>query len=196
MSKMRRYQCPDCSGQFDYLHHPNMESDPAPRFCPLCGFDTADDGHEDVICSPGLLKGKAKGVDNIYKAEEEGSNFRAQKAMEMGLDASEAASLKITNMRDNAKYGETSDVPLNNSVTQAMAQQPNAYGFQGSNQQAVGYSQQAHVNPATGRLLPGKERNAGLRAASLLKSSHQAQGHVTSDAPALETQMPGYRRRL
>ena len=189
MSNWKRYQCPSCGKQFAF--------EGIPRFCPHCSYDTQEETLSEVICSPGILRGKSRGVDNIYKAEEEASQFRAHQAMEMGLSTEEANGLKITNMRDNAQIGETSEIPVNNPVSQAMAAQPQNFGFnQGAQQQAVQYSQMAHVDPKSGRPLPAQERNAGLRAQNMLKTSHQAQGYVTSDTPALETQMPGYRRRM
>ena len=189
MSGWKRYQCPSCDKQFAF--------EGTPRFCPHCSYDTQEEVLSEVICSPGLLKGMAKGVDNIYRADEEASNFRAQKAMEMGLSTEEANNLKITNMRDNVQIGETSEVPVNNPVSQAMQQHPQAYGFSPqAQQQALTYSELAHVDPSSGRLLPPKERNAGLRAQVMLKASHQERGHATSDILVKETQQPGYRRRM
>lgn len=188
MPKMRRYQCPDCQGQFDYLHHPNVEADPAPRFCPLCGYDTEADQHEQLsatVTAPHLLKGAARNVDGIWEAEQKGAEFRAHMAQEMGLDAGEAASIKISDMRD-AQVGEITAVPVNNAVTQVMDRAPpGAVGFVDGAQRGLGYSQAAHT---------GIYPNVGTHFLRGLKDRHSEYAPV-SDMPANETQSPGYRRR-
>lgn len=177
----KRYECPSCEEQFAFQG--------TPRFCPLCSYDTQQETLSEVISSPGLLrKGAAKNVDGIYRAEEEASKARAEMAMNLGATQEDANNIKLTNQRDNLREGDTAYVPVDNPVSRAMEAQPN-FGFsQGAN--GLGYSQMAHSTAKP------TERNAGARAASSLKAFHQAQGHVTSDAPALETQQPGYRRRV
>lgn len=177
MAKMRRYQCPECEGQFDYLHHPNVADDPAPRFCPLCGYDTETDELQEAVTSPNLLKGAARNVDGIWKAEQAGAEFRAQMA--------DDPSLKISDMRD-AAIGETTAVPVNNSVTQVMAAAPQGtFGFVDGSQAGLGFSQAAHTGVAP---------NMGARAIKALRIQH-SEYSTTSENPAKETQMPGYRRR-
>jgi hypothetical protein len=99
MTKIRRYQCPECEGQFDYLHHPNPDDDPAPRFCPLCGYDTWADQHEQLsatVTAPHLhLKGAARNVDGIWKAEQRGAEHRALVAESMGLSREVGAKIII-----------------------------------------------------------------------------------------------------
>lgn len=187
MTKMRTYQCPGCSGQFDYLHHPNIDSDPAPRFCPLCGFDTQadeDSGLQAAVTMPALPRGVAKNVDGIFRAEQEGAAFRAELSGE--------PSLNVTDQRDNLRYGDIAAVPVVNPVSQFIDQNPNVAGWQ--RQQGFEHSQRAHApDPVLGRpLFP----NAGVRAVKGLRAFHSAQRHVTTDTPALETQQPGYRARV
>ena len=178
MTKNMVYKCPSCTGEFSYLHHPNVADDPAPRFCPLCGFDTEldDDMLVQAVTSPAIASGYAKGIDGHHRAMEEGAAYRAT--------VSDDPSLKMTDMKDNLRAGDTAYVPVDNTVSRAMAQQPGAFGF--NNQAAMEYSAQAHTGP-----LP----NAGARAMRALKNDHAAAGGVVSDLPALETQSPTYRRR-
>ena len=185
MAKMRRYECPDCQGQFDYLHHPNVDDDPAPRFCPLCGYDTEVDSLAQAVTAPHLLKGAARNVDGIWQAEQKGAEFRAQMAEQMGLDAGEAANLKVSDMRE-AAAGETTAVPVNNAVTQMMDRAPpGLVGFVEGAQAGIGYSQAAHT---------GMYPNVGTHFLRGLKERHSEYAPV-SDMPARETQQPGYRRR-
>jgi hypothetical protein len=187
MTKMRTYQCPECTGQFDYLHHPNITDDPAPRFCPLCGYDTDADAQPLTVAvtAPHLTKGAARNVDGIWEAEQRGAEHRALMAQSMGLDSAEAANLKVTNMMD-AQVGEITAPPLNNPVTQIMERAPQGtFGFVNGAQQGIGYSQLAHTGVAP---------NAGLKMLRSVKIQHSEYAPV-SDLPAKETQEPGYRPR-
>jgi len=196
MPRIRTYQCPSCVGRFSFTHHPSDE--PPPRFCPLCGFDTEfdPDAMQQVLTAPHIGKPIAKLGDQTYRQLEAGSEFRAQMAMEQhGLDTEQANALKITNMRDNAHYGETSVVEVNNEVTRVMAQVQQMGGQVGyAAQTGLGYSSTVSTGPFP---------NAGARAQKALRAAHSdftaGAGHsgtTVSDTPALETQMPGYRQRV
>lgn len=189
MTKMRTYQCPSCSGQFDYLHHPNVEADPPPRYCPLCGFDTEsdDDGLQAAITAPILhLKGVARNVDNIFRAEQEGAKFRA--------DLTGESSLNVTNQRDNLRTGDMAAMPVVNDISRAMDASPVPVGFRGGAEQGLAASQMAHnfPDPRTGRVIAP---NAGAKTMNAVRNMHPTFGGATTDRPALETQQPGYRRR-
>lgn len=191
----RRYRCPACTRQFDYDHHPSIAADPLPGECPYrdCGYSTVD--VQPGIVSPHLATKTIVGsVDNVTRGMEEGAEIRAQMAMEMGgMDSGEAAQLRMTNQRDNLRAGDTSDIPVNNAVTQHMAQAPTgSVGFQSG---GLGYSQSVSQGPYP---------NAGLRAMLDVRSKHdRLAGAVTggvgsgfaTDRPALETLQPGYKRR-
>jgi hypothetical protein len=179
MTKSILYACPECSGQFAYLHHPNTNEDPAPRFCPLCGFDTQQEPLEYAVTSPALGNATAKSVDDVYREMEAGAAYRAALAGD--------PSLKMTNMQDHLRAGDISAPPINNAVTQVMAQQPNQWGFQP--QTGLAQSQAAHT---------GYMPNAGLRALNSIRNQHSSvlQGSASSSLPALETQSPNYRPRL
>jgi hypothetical protein len=188
MTKMRTYECPSCVGRFEYLHHPNVQADPPPRFCPLCGFDTLADEALALtvpITSPHIQNSAVvKGVDGAWQAEQEGAKFRAELSGE--------SSLSITDMKDNLRAGDITAIPVNNTVTQAMEQTPGQFGWQ--REQGLAVSQLAHSfpDPRLGKVIMP---NAGARAMNAVRSAHAAAGGTITDTPALETQQPGYRRR-
>jgi hypothetical protein len=199
----RRYRCPDCRGEFNFDHHPSVEADPAPRFCPMCGFDThADEPLGTAVVAPHIATGTARSVDGSYRAVEEGSEFRAQMAQEMGMDAEGANALKITDMVDRQREGDIAAVPVNNPVTQFMQHNPGSGGFTGGNN--------AFPNPAaiaaqtSANVQSGPYPNAGAAAMHRLREAHRqftaGAGHAgatSSDTPANEiTQNPNYRPRV
>ena len=197
MTKIVTYVCPGKkphpSHQFDHLHHPSVEASPLPRFCPTCGYDSQGKVVQRALTAPHIQKPVKKATDDVYRGMEQGSEFRAQMAQEVGgLDAAEANALKITNMRDNARAGESSEIPVTNAVTQVMAAAPGVTGFQGAN--GLGYSGAVSTGPAP---------NAGAHAQAALRRQHAAftagsgmTGTATSNVPALETTQPGYRVRV
>lgn len=141
---------------------------------------------------PHIGRPTTKATDGHYRAMEEGSEHRANVAREMGLDAEAAAALKITDMRDRVHEGEMSAIPVNNPVSQIMAQAPPG---------TVGY--QNHGVQYSPAVRSGQYPNAGAHTMQALRTVHshflRDAGHVgttTSDIPALETVQPGYRRRV
>jgi DNA-directed RNA polymerase subunit RPC12/RpoP len=179
----RRYACPSCEKQFVYDHHPSIAADPLPRFCPHCGFDSTGE-FETALAMPAIGTGAVKRAEGVQEAVQEGANFRADLAREkFGLDADAARMLR-----------DTSTAPVNNAVTQAMAQMPaNTVGFNPTN--ATAYAASVSTGPYP---------NAGARAMQGVRQFHQdftrnaghnATATTTSEIPALETQQPGYRRR-
>jgi hypothetical protein len=191
MLKSVTYLCPSCNGSFRQLIDTKVEQ--PPRFCALCGFDVQGEMQEGISC-PAIGRSIAKSADNVYRAMEQGAEFRAGMAREtMGLSEAEANVMKITDMRDNARVGETSEMPVVNPVSQAMAAAPaGAYGFQGA--AGLGYSSSVAEGPFPNA---GAHAQAAVRAthAQYAATSGQA-GAVVSSMPALETTMPGYRRRV
>lgn len=198
MTIARVYQCPGTdqhdSHPFRYLHHPSVEADPVPRFCPICGYDTEGEEPDQVLALPHIGKTIRSTVDTMYREMERGAEHRANVAMEThGMDASEAAGLRVTNLRDDAREGDTSDAPVNNEISRTIERAPEGiYGFQGA--AGLGYS---------GAVSSGPAPNAGLRTMTALRGQHAANlagaghaGAVTSSLPALETASPGYRRRI
>ena len=179
----RRYACPECTRQFVYDHHPSIESDPVPRFCQFCGFDSAGE-FETPPVAPAIARGMVQRTDNLLRSVDEGADFRANLAREqLGLDSEAAAAIR-----------DTSAAPVNNAVSQHMASLPaNSVGFNPAN--GLGYS---------AAVANGPYPNAGARAMQGVRAFHQnftaGAGHnptatTSSETPALETQQPGYKRR-
>lgn len=194
--KRQRYRCPQCNGIFVYDHHPSVEADPLPAnaACPHCGF-TAEEPYPAAVVAPHIAKPIRATVDNMHADMEAGAEFRAQLLREkFGLSEEEANQIKETNSLDNLREGDTSAIPVNNVVTQAIDANPQAYGWQG------GAAQGAALSP---HVQAGPYPNAGARALATLRSVHQSvvasTGHRTaavSNLPALETQAPGYQPRV
>ena len=195
MPRFRTYECPACEKSFEIFHMSNDE--PPPRYCVHCAYDThAEDAPAmtEPLAAPHIARSIGKSVDATYRADEEGSNFRADYAQQvLGLDKEAADSLRITDMRDNTKPGEAAIVPVVNPVSQFMDANQSAVGFQGGAVNYQAYSEQVRTGPAP---------NAGRRAQIDVRKHHQQltsvghKGTTMSDVPALETQMPGYQPRV
>lgn len=198
MTKIRTYRCPGHGEhpphQFSHLHHPSVEASPLPRYCPACGYDSEGEEMQTALTAPHIRRSIGRAVDDTYRAMEEGSQHRAEYAQEhLGLDEAEASVMKITDMKDNLRHGDTSEVTVKNPVSETMAAAPQGmFGFQGS--AGLGYS---------GTVSEGPHPNAGARAQGALRQHHAAYtagsgmaGAATSNMPALETTAPGYKKRV
>lgn len=190
----KRYACPDCAYQFTYEHHPSIEADPAPRYCPKCGFDSEEGDYDPAVVMPHIGHPVRQNVDGLHRAMEEGEQFRADMAQEQfGMDAEGARAMKMTDMKDHIHEGDTSYVPVNNEVSRLIEQAPPGnVGFVGA--QGLGYS---------GSVGEGMYPNAGAKAQRELRRAHAAYtasaghaGATSSSLPALETTAPTYRRRV
>lgn len=193
MAKLYTYRCPSCKKEFTYLQHPS-DAPVAPRFCPVCGFDTEaeDQALEGVIGAPHIARPIAGIVDRNYREMEAGAEHRANMAREQGLDDAAANDLKLTDMRDNVQVGESSVVPITNDITRVMDATPGVTGFTGAN--GAGFAS---------TVSQGAFPNAGARAQNDLRRLHserlQNSGHagaVSSIVPTLETQSPFYKSRV
>ena len=108
-------RCPRCRGRFEWKGK-------FPSQCPLpnCDYE-ASESDDAVICMPALRGAAMKANDKVYRDIEKGSEVRAQMAAEMaGVPVSEMSGLKVTNMRDNVREGETYAMPVANEVTKQM----------------------------------------------------------------------------
>lgn len=177
----RKYVCPECQGAFTFMHHPVDE--PPPRFCPLCAYDS----HSEDLPLPfiaGIVAPHVKNrvivqaVDQTYRQMEAGADHQIQEAARMtGLDASEFANMKITDMKDNLREGDIAAVPVDNTVSRAMAAAPGITGFQGAN--AMGFAASAHT---------GSDAHAGAKTAGMLRQAHaQKHGNAVFEVPTAET---------
>lgn len=194
MLKSLTFKCPDCAELFRTIQD---REDPPPRFCPHCAYDSlGTEPMAEGVASPHIGRPIRGIVDKQYRDMEQGSIDRANMAMEeFGLDTAAANEMKLTNMRDGLREGDTSFVPVNNEVSRALdAAPPGQFGFQGGAAQGIGYS----ANVATGPL-----PNAGARAAAMVRQKHASftataghTGATTSSNPALETTNPGYKTRV
>lgn len=174
--------CSDCRGRFRWdINGGN------PKFCVKCGASFGNDPDDDDVCMPAFLTPKGRGPDDVYRAMEKGSEFRAQHAADkLGVPVSEMSDLKITD------FNNRTPAPVNNAVTQAMAMAPNLTGAVGS--QGVEYS---------GAVQSGPYPNAGARMRSIIHGQHASEvtkfglplNNISSEMPAVETLQPGYRRR-
>lgn len=193
MLKSLTYQCPECSGSFRQLVEVGVDG--PPRYCPKCGFDSeGGEQMEEGLAMPHIGKSIKGVVDNMHREMEAGADFRAAMAQDQfGLDSSEASMMKLGDMKDGLRAGDTSNIEVINPVTQTMDAAPKGtFGFQGD--AGLGYS---------GTVASGPFPNAGARAQNALRQAHVANtagagqvGATTSSLPALETMAPNYRRRL
>lgn len=178
MAKIRTYKCPSCGGQFDFMHHPSDE--PPPRFCPLCGFDTAV-AEDDVIefhpkflpgvTAPHVRDGRAKAItqsnDQTYRNMEESTATNAQAAADMlGVPLSEMSDMKVTNAETSLRPGDLAvkmtEMP-NNEVSQMVNRAPQLLG-----------NQSAEVGRffADSTLKTGPYARAGAKTGSMIADFH------------------------
>ena len=122
MQKLRTFQCPDCSGKFSVW----LEKDaPLPDFCMLCKADMGEpipltgrlraggmlsaEESRRTPTSPLISKPQHQSLDRTYRMMESSSEARAKDAADMlGVSVSEVSDIKVTNMKDNIREGESS----------------------------------------------------------------------------------------
>jgi len=176
-------KCPDCSRKFKW-----DTALPYPQDCPLCGAFVGSDRPDTEVCAPHikLSTGALKSADQVYRQMEAASENRVYQAAELaGCDASDMASLKITDLNDRRDAPQAA-VMAPNPVSDFMQQHPNAAGFRGG----AGLSYSSAVSA-------GPEPNSGARMRGVLQQHHAEISHGTAvaDRPAEETMAPTYRRR-
>jgi hypothetical protein len=182
-------RCPACRVKFPW--------DPAkgfPEYCPndACETRIAHDRDDDDVVMPAFLSAASKANDTLYRQIEAGSEKRVELAAQAaGVDPSEMAGLKITNLNSTRHANDVAAVPVNNAVTQSMdaikRQNPNAnVGF---TQNGLGFS---------GPVASGPHPNAGARTQSMVRQMHgeRVGWNAVGDRPANEVNQPGYRRRV
>ena len=103
--KSRTFACPDCEGQFTVLLD---DRDPLPNFCQVCGNDMTGDPTVVPFFSR-VGKAENQTLDRTYRQIESSSAERAQMAADMqGVPVSEMANIRVTDMKDNIREGESS----------------------------------------------------------------------------------------
>ena len=161
----RRYSCPDCFASFPWLHERSDQSD-VPDFCPKCGSNVS--GVEPELSAPHIARSIGRVADNVYRAVEQSSEARAEMAAEM-LPGESAADLvramKVTDIRDDARPGETSARPVDNEVSRSMAAPGTSWGLQDSSA-GMQWAAGTQAGPGAGR--------HGANMTTVLRDSHAA----------------------
>ncbi len=186
-----KLRCPVCREKFTWDVAAGW-----PRDCLVCGVDISQVGQDDdnVIAVPAFLTAHSKVPDKVARDYMDGSEKRIEIATQMaGGTPEDYASLKVTNLTDNPHPMMTPAVPVNNSVTQFMQQNPQApVGMRADGAQ---YSMQVQT-PTIGKDgKPARDGNAGAQTMTAMDSFWAKRGTPRVERPALETQQPGYRRR-
>src|SRR5882724_2781406 len=93
-----------------------------PRFCAMCGADIAC-ADDDAVVMPNILTFRSKAVDAPVRAYMDGSEKRVDMAAELaGTTREEMSSIKVTDISD--RQDVQAHIPVNNPVSQFMAQHP------------------------------------------------------------------------
>lgn len=178
-----KLKCKYCEKKFVW----KAGTDEWPDECPLCHADISIPPTDEIVM-PMMHFGKSKAADQVYRQMEAGAEHRINVASEMtGMPKSDFSELKITNMKDNMRAGESAAIEpkISPEMNQALqtSQNLSQFGLQFS----AGTAE-------------GKHANAGARMTNVLRQKHgeYAPHAVASmaDRPALETTVPGYRRRV
>ena len=105
---IRTYACDGAGKGEPHTFEIMIERDQHPKFCPECG---AKIGNIETVPTKIAIGGKpiTKAVDGTYRAIEESSAARAEKFNNPGL--------KITNMKDRLREGDSAAIMPQNSVT-------------------------------------------------------------------------------
>lgn len=105
MARLVTYKCPDCEGQFDFLHHPSDE--PPPDRCELCGSYMGDDPPKAPVLTLKIGTAKGKNPDRLVRQMEDASHERAVMAAEMtGASVADMSAMKITDLRPSKHEGD------------------------------------------------------------------------------------------
>lgn len=150
MPFQRLIQCDDCGGSFWF--RVDRRSDPGPEVCELCR-GTGNLPPMPADAAPFEAKAPAiRGVagisgDAVYRAMEDSSAHRAELAADMlGVDKSETAHMKITNLNDRQRAGDSYQVPMTN-VAHGMNDRARAMSFGGD---GAGWAAMTQQGPAAG----------------------------------------------
>ncbi len=170
-------RCPSCREKFPWDTAKGW-----PRYCAMCGEDIS--AKDDEVVMPNILSFRSKVPDQAVRAYMDGSEKRVELAAELaGASKEDMSSLKVTDISDRRDV--PANIPVNNSVTQFMAQHPGVGGMQSNGAE---YATQVQSGP---------HPNIGAKMLTKVRDRHStlSMGSAVSDRPALETLQPGYRRR-
>lgn len=152
MPKLVTYRCPECHGEFDFLHHPSDEPPPDRCQIPECGKWMGDDPEKAPVLYLKIGSAKNKIPDQVYRKMEKASAERAEDAAAMvGASAGEMGAVKITDMKDNQRAGDIAAKTIVEPAA-AMKNLSNNTGspaYQGmSQQQATAWADTTRSGPA------------------------------------------------
>ncbi len=100
-----KLRCPECRETFITRDLDSACPNPRCRWKP----EKADDGVIDIPMPFLKTSGKTAQIDKLYRDMEKGSEIRMQAASEMlGVPTAEVSGLKMTNMLDGRRQGESS----------------------------------------------------------------------------------------
>ena len=189
MKVIHKYKCPECGGTFKW---PGGQE--PPDYCPLkgCGAYVGVDP-DFVPTRMNIGTSVSRAADDTYRQIEQSSQVRATMAEEnmtrelqaSGLGYEEASKqaaeaarqIKVTNLNDNVKEGETYAKPVNNFVSQfsqGMKEQVGFEHFQGG--------AQTYVKDAGG---------GGLNGTGASVLAHIQGGSPTPQAPRIQGKWGG-----
>ena len=150
-------RCPDCGWKFKI-----PKGEPFPEFCPKNGCQLSVPDPDFVPSRLNMRSVQSQSADYTFRKYEADSIARAEQAKPMieqqlvdaGLPREEAQrqaevrsnELKVTNLRDNIKEGETAAVPVSNTVTHVQDAMAAAGMWQGNFQ--GGFGGVANAGPA------------------------------------------------
>lgn len=163
----RTYACPDCEGEFKFLHMRHDE--PAPSFCACCGAYMGANPRP-LPSMPHIATGAARSPDATYRAMEEASQVRVDLANSIlpAESGGDMGVMRITNMRDRIDVGETAAAA--SSALSPLAASPSAT----VNSQPVGFVQDKRVFEGYIGSARGPYSGAGATVMGETKSGHAA----------------------
>ena len=163
----RTYECPDCSGEFRFLH---MRSDePAPSFCALCGAYMGVDPRP-LPSMPHIASGSARSPDATYRAMEEASAVRVSlaEAMLPAESGGDMGVMRVTDMKDRIDMGDT-------AVAASLPTSPLSASTEAVvNAQPVGMVTRRAFEGYAGAAKQGPYAVAGQAALGLTRNNHAA----------------------
>lgn len=183
------YSCPGTHEhpphQFRFCHIPDRERDPLPRYCAVCSYDSQAETFTREMSAPHIEKSIRRAGDATFRQMEGQAEERMDMAAEMtGMDRGEFNDLKITDIKDNLREGDTADVTVNNDVSRAIEADTTNYGFRPQLAPMAGGGG-GHVPDALGNTplgyssmtTQGPHAYAGAKAATMVGNYHRKNSH-------------------
>lgn len=167
--KSRTYACEACDGQFTILKD---DRDPPPAHCACCGAATGDDP-EPILNFSRIGKAQHKTLDSVYRNLESSSAARAQEAADMqGCSVADMSMIKVTNMKDNLREGDTSFIAPSPAPVQTYSPPPsNIRPMDGSAGLATAQMIKTQQGGSIGhQVMGGLKQNHNMRASQMQRA--------------------------